>query len=611
MIQMREPRPPEPPVAPLDLTLREGVETPEHVEMRFELAGLGSRAAAALIDTAILTAALLVMWMVFSLVGTAIGVPQQTVLVFMLVVFLLTVWGYFLFYEGRYGGQTPGKRRLGVRVVLDTGQPITWTAAVVRNLVRFVDMQPGGTYGVGAVSMVFHRRARRLGDVAAGTMVVRDRPVAGALAEERAAAPTVSGEPELSDEEFGLLERFLARVTSLDAPAADRLRRDLVARFAPRVRSREPDQLAFLQRIYDEDAARRRARVVAATPAGAAGRSRVAAERFVARKRERWEEYRRWAQRLEADGISRMRASDIPEFAARYREAAADLARGRTYGVDPGTLASLERAVAAGHNALYRSRRWTRRAPVRTIRSIVRACVRRRGYVAVAFLLFLLPGVAGYGAVRGAPTVARTILPPEMVARAEAGAQRSAEGRRYVEVPSMYMPLMATALIGNNVQVAIAAFALGITAGLGTVVVLAFNGWHIGAILGLFANYGLAGYLLAFIVAHGPLELTAIFLAGGAGLMLGRAILAPGDLPRREALVIAGRDAVRLMGAAAALLVVAGVIEGFVSAGPLPWPVKAGIGAVGIVCLAAAAAVGLKPLPEESPASDGRGPRFP
>src|SRR5207248_2801509 len=97
-------------------------------------------------------------------------------------------------------------------------------------------------------------------------------------------------------------------------------------------------------------------------------------------------------------------------------------------------------------------------------------------------------------------------------------------------------------------------FAFGITAGIGTVLLLVFNGLYFGAVLGLFANYGLAGWLLTFVAGHGVLELSAIFIAGGAGLLVARALLAPGDLTRRDALVLAGRQAVRLVGASVLLV---------------------------------------------------------
>ncbi len=161
-------------------------------------------------------------------------------------------------------------------------------------------------------------------------------------------------------------------------------------------------------------------------------------------------------------------------------------------------------------------------------------------------------------------------MPNGMIARAEGGEYQRAAGRGYAEAPSPYLPFMASAIITNNVQVAFGAFALGITAGIGTVLVLVFNGLFFGAVLGLFANYHLAGWILTFVAGHGVLELTAIFIAGGAGLLVGRALVAPGDLARRDALVVHGRLAIRLVGAAACLLILAGLIEGFLSASGAP-----------------------------------------
>ena len=299
--------------------------------------------------------------------------------------------------------------------------------------------------------------------------------------------------------------------------------------------------------------------MVGGAPAGV-GRTRVAADRFVATKRQRWEAFNHWAQRAESDGITIIPPADIPDFAARYREAAADLARARTYGVDPGTVAYLERAVAAGHNAIYRGRSRGRPPKLDWLRSLPRTVMRHRRYVLTALLLFLGPAIAGFAAVRNDPDLARRVLPSTVVARAAAGASRIEEGQGYVEVPSPHMPVLATRLISNNIQVALVAFAAGVTAGLGTVVILAFNGLFFGAVVGLFANYDITEYLLAFVVGHGVWELTAIFLAGAGGLIIGRAIWAPGDLLRRDAIVLAGRTALELLAAAAILLLGAGLI---------------------------------------------------
>jgi uncharacterized membrane protein SpoIIM required for sporulation len=154
-----------------------------------------------------------------------------------------------------------------------------------------------------------------------------------------------------------------------------------------------------------------------------------------------------------------------------------------------------------------------------------------------------------------------------MLRRAEAGAAREAQGRRYVEIGSEDRPLMASGIITNNVRVAIACFAGGIFLGVGSLVLLAVNGLSIGASAGHFANVGLLDYLLEFILGHGLLELFAIWVAGAAGFMLGRSVVAPGEVSRTDALVLSGRVAIRMLGGTALLLVVAGLIEGFVSAG--------------------------------------------
>jgi uncharacterized membrane protein SpoIIM required for sporulation len=143
--------------------------------------------------------------------------------------------------------------------------------------------------------------------------------------------------------------------------------------------------------------------------------------------------------------------------------------------------------------------------------------------------------------------------------------------------------MVASSIVTNNVQVAFGAFAFGVTAGVGTVVVLLFNGLFFGAVLGMFVNYGLGAWILTFVAGHGVLELTAIFMAGGAGLLVGRAILAPGDLTRHDALAIGGRLAIRLVGAAICLLALAGLIEGFLSASPAPSALKLGVSAASVV----------------------------
>jgi uncharacterized membrane protein SpoIIM required for sporulation len=156
-----------------------------------------------------------------------------------------------------------------------------------------------------------------------------------------------------------------------------------------------------------------------------------------------------------------------------------------------------------------------------------------------------------------------------MLDRAEEGVRRAHEGTGYIPDPQIFRPTMASQIIANNVQVTFGVFALGITAGLGTMLLLVLNGVSFGGVLGLYASKGILGLIVAFVAPHGVLELTAVCVAGGAGFLLAAALLLPGRRTRKRALVENGRRAIRLVAAATVLLLVAGTLEGFVS--PIPW----------------------------------------
>ena len=560
------------------------VETPEHVILDYEVAGIGSRALAALAD-----------WLLISL-GTLLtvlalgfwrGISTWLFALQLLVLYAL-VWGYFTGFEGLRHGQTPGKRWLGIRVIRDTGHPVTFSDAAARNLLLPVDL-----FGMlGAFLIAIHPRAKRLGDLVAGTVVVRDQPtVSGSTGETLLPAPSsllpeeTLGAPLLSDAEFRLLREFTQRAPALPAPVRDRLARDLVARVAERFPVRPADQLVFLTQLQRDERARRQGRF-GARAAPASGASVV--ERLVARKQPRWNEFQALAERVAREGLDALSAPELPDFAARYREVAADLARVRTYGADALVRVRLERLVAAGHNALYREPRHTWRRMARFIaRECPAAIVASWRYVALACGTFLLPALAGFFLLRDRPALAPELLPDVVIERAEAGTARQATGKGYVETAAGERPLVASSIIANNVRVAFSCFAGGIFFGVGSLVLLAFNGLELGAISGHFANAGLLRYLWTFVLGHGVLELFSIWVAGAAGFLLGRALIAPGALPRRDALVLAGRTAMRLIGAVIVLLVVAGSIEGFLSSGSAPLPVRIAVssGSLGFLLL--------------------------
>lgn len=551
------------------------VETPEHVAIGYELADLGSRFTALLLDWLLiilggmgLSLGIQTMGSLFGLnlmTGTALGVA-------IFVAFLLQ-WGYFMLFEGLRDGQTPGKRWMGIRVVHDGGYPVTMRGSAVRNLLRIVDCMPPPSWAVGGISMMLHPQTKRVGDLIAGTVVVRDRTGQPIPEEAARAEGAPLGPPRLTDEEFAAVQMYAARRAALEGPVRADLSRKLLARMEHHVgedaRRWQMSPDAFLATLHDEELVRRQA-------AGAGGRSGTAqATVLVRRQRRQWDEYQKLLEEARGRGLNHLGEAKVSRFATLYREMAADLARARTYGGSPELLYTMERMVGTGHNLLYRppSRSWRRF--VAFVRGGFAALVRRLWRpVAVASVLFYLPAVLTFFALRDRPDLAREVLSPVLLERLENAAEKEARGEGYYEETEVLMAPLATSLIANNVQVAFVAFAGGALAGLGTVLSLVSNGVHLGSAFGAFANEGQAMHLLEFIAAHGLIELTAICIAGAAGLWLGAGILLPGRRTRREVLVTHGREAAALILGVAIMLMIAGLIEGFISPSQLPRGVK-------------------------------------
>jgi uncharacterized membrane protein SpoIIM required for sporulation/uncharacterized RDD family membrane protein YckC len=551
------------------------VETPEHVSIGYELADLGSRFTAMLLDYLLIMAGYIGMWLGMLAVGRALGMNLVTGVGLGIAIFVGFVlqWGYFMLFEGLRDGQTPGKRRMGIRVVQDGGFPVTMRASAVRNLLRVIDVLPPPSWAVGGLSMMLHPQTKRIGDLTAGTVVVRDRS-GQPIPEEAArgqAAPL--GPPRMTDEEFAAVQMYASRRAALEGPVRADLSRKLLERvgrhFADDGRRGQMSPDAFLAVAHDEELARRQA-------AGAGGRSGTAqATVLVRRQRSQWDEYQALLDEARGRGLDHLGEAKVSRFAALYREMAADLARARTYGGSPELLYTMERMVGTGHNLLYRppSRTWGRFMAF--VRGGFAALVRRQWRpIAIASVLFYLPAFLSFAALRGEPQLARELLPAVLLDRAEDAAEKEARGEGYVEETEILMPAMATSLVSNNVQVTFLAFAGGVLASLGTVYILVMNGVMLGLVAGAFANEGQSLHLWTFVLPHGVIELTAICIAGGAGLWLGSAILLPGRRTRREVLVTRGREAVSLIGGTAIMLLIAGMIEGFISPSQLPREIK-------------------------------------
>jgi uncharacterized RDD family membrane protein YckC len=549
------------------------IETPEQVVLSYTVAGIGSRAVAALIDYGICVALIIAIWIALDAFLTARGsVPWVTAL---LIIGGFTVtWGYYVLFEALWDGQTPGKRRMGLRVVRDGGYSITFNASAVRNLVRAIDMQPLPFYGVGILSVLLSRSGKRLGDYAAGTFVVRERALvmAAPASAPQSASPSVSpvavAAALLNDDEFSLLERFVQRRGTLEPERRAQFTSDLAARFRPRMPAYAGSDPAFLIALFESERAARARGAAAPSDTGAAREQHA----LVAEGAPRWREFAGRLTRAQQRGLAALPEQEVSDFAARYRELTTDLARLTTAsrGREVDALLYLNRLVAAGHNLLYRERPVAARSVWRYLTRVVPDEVRRSAWpIGLAALLMFGPAVVAYVAVVREPELATRFIPPSMIDRATRGVERAKNGDGYIPDPGLFRPVMATSIIANNVQVTYAAFAGGIFAGLGTVTILVSNGIDLGGVLGLYQSKGILPLILAFVAPHGVLELTAICIAGGGGLLLGSALLIPGALTRREALVVRGRRAINLVAAATLLLIPAGLLEGFVS--PQGW----------------------------------------
>ncbi|HEU4631384.1 MAG TPA: stage II sporulation protein M [Gemmatimonadaceae bacterium] len=580
-----------PPHAPASLDLQLDVETPEQVAFSYTIAGVGSRAAAAMVDTLLCVVLFALLgWLVSLAVHVAGGDVSRAGTVWGTTLLVLgqfaIFWGWYVLWEGLNDGQTPGKRLFRLRVVRDGGFAVDFAASAARNLVRVLDMQPGVLYGVGAAAVAASPSGKRLGDLVAGTIVVRER-VAAIAAPPPADRPRSGRDADaverrvplttlLTDDEYALLARFRERRGQMHPARAAAFVAQLAVRLRPRAPELAPgaNDAAFLARLHEHE---RLARAAGAAARGDAGAAR-AHHRIVAEGRERWAEFARRLAEAQQRGLQRMGEEEVSEFVARYRELTTDLARLRTAerGGDSDAVYRLSRLVAGGHNLLYRGGRLRAGRVWRFVAVGIPAELRRSwGPIALSALLLLGPAVAAFEAVRRSPTAAAQLVSPEMVDRAETGLERRRTGGGYLPEEMMQArgPMLASMIATNNIQIAFYAFAGGVTAGVLTILSLVFNGaLAIGAPLGYYARLGLLDQILGFVAPHGLLELVAICVAGAAGLHLAAAILLPGALTRREALVVRGRRALTLVAGATVMLVVAGLLEGYVS--PLVFPLR-------------------------------------
>jgi uncharacterized membrane protein SpoIIM required for sporulation len=296
---------------------------------------------------------------------------------------------------------------------------------------------------------------------------------------------------------------------------------------------------------------------------------------FVERRRPEWTQLEAMLARQKAKSLT---LEDLTTLDALYRRVSADLAVAQAAYTGTDVQRFLNQLCATAYASIYkpRSAQWEsiRAFYLRTFPKLVRE---------VLGPIQLAASIMGFATVLGAVTVllhpdgAQVLVGPELRAFIDRGELWTDSALGVGRTPSQ----MAVQIFTNNLKVMISGFALGVTAGLGTVVVLFANGLFLGAVMAACFKGGVGPNIITFISAHGPVELSVICIAGGAGLHLGRAIIEPGERSRAVAMRAHAQVAIQLVLGAAPFMVLIGVVEGFVSPGPFfPWPLKVLVGAM-------------------------------
>jgi uncharacterized membrane protein SpoIIM required for sporulation len=304
--------------------------------------------------------------------------------------------------------------------------------------------------------------------------------------------------------------------------------------------------------------------------------------RFVAARRERWDRLAALVDRAAAKGVRSLSADEIDELALAYRAATSDLAVARARRGDAAVLEHLNRLTARAHSVVYVATArtgWNRLVDF-VVRGFPQEVRRSWGPIGFCCLVTIVSALIAYRSVSADPTNAHALLPGMHLPPVTKALHDSNFG-----FDRAFSPAVASEIITNNVRVAAIAFAGGMTGGLLTGWIILTNGIMVGALSALYANAGFGPDFWATIAPHGVIELTAIQIAGGAGLIMAGGYLRPGRARRGDALLVAARRAGTLVIGVALLLCVAGTIEGFISPQRFSIPARGAIGAVTAVAL--------------------------
>lgn len=298
----------------------------------------------------------------------------------------------------------------------------------------------------------------------------------------------------------------------------------------------------------------------------------MVSNQWIGKRRPSWERLAALSAAAQGAGLRQLRRDELRELALLYRQVANDLSVVRQDETARSTAHMLNQLLGRTHNIIYSSRRRSFLGVLTFFRDEYPRHFRRLlPYTLAAIALFAGGVLLGSILTVGRHGFMEELLGPRMV-------ETIHRHQMWTHSIVGMKPQESSRIMTNNLTVTFITFAAGITAGVGTLWLMFFNGLLTGVIATACQQAHMSRDLWSFVCPHGSLELPAIFIAGGAGLRLASGLLFPGLYSRRDSIALAGREAVRLMAGVIPMLVIAGTIEGFFSPSGAPAGLKFAVG---------------------------------
>lgn len=307
---------------------------------------------------------------------------------------------------------------------------------------------------------------------------------------------------------------------------------------------------------------------------------------FLLRRQPGWQRLETLLERVEATGLETLSPQEVREFGTLYRRTSSDLVTARAKTANAEILQYLNDLVARAYAQVYRSRRFQPRDILTFLQiDFPRLCRHAWKYIALAAVLFFAGALFGWEMNRRDPAGAYYMLPAGFVKQIP-GLREHWRGQTGHQIGPDQMAAMSSGIMTHNIAIGLGAFASGLLFGVGPLYAMLQNGIMLGILGEAMTRPDTWLVFWSLILPHGIIEIAAIIIMGGAGFLMGSALLAPGNRTRRDALIERGRLAVLLALGGGVMLVVAGLIEGFITPPAFipPW-LK--------LCFAAATLVGL------------------